>query len=122
MSNTDPVLVVHSCIEDYSLPVREMDGVFTTVARDEQSEEAMSFLFQDMMRHSVSPQVARSHALYPKVEADLTQSWKRDGCNRPHAQVWATKNACPISTNPNLNFCTNTPYVSSELNIKTHMG
>jgi hypothetical protein len=73
-------------VENYSLPIREIEGVSTTVTMDEQSEEAMFFLFQDMMRHSVSPQMARAHILHPKVEADLTQSWKRDEYNLPHAQ------------------------------------
>ncbi|KAF9306731.1 hypothetical protein BGZ74_003908 [Mortierella antarctica] len=73
-------------VENYS-PIREMDGMSTTVAMDEQNEEAMSFLFQDMMRHSVSPLMAHTHALHPKVEADLTLSWNIDGYNPSHAQA-----------------------------------
>ncbi|KAG0014237.1 hypothetical protein BGZ81_000579 [Podila clonocystis] len=64
-----------------------MEGVSTAVATDEQSEEVMSFLFQDMMRHSISPQMAPAHVLHPMIEADLTRWWRRDGYNSPHAQA-----------------------------------
>jgi len=60
----------------------EMEGA-TMVAMDEQNDEAMSFLLQDMMRHSASASMA--HVVQPKVES-VPPSWKGDGYVSPDAQ------------------------------------
>lgn len=58
-------------VEHYSHPI-EVEGA-TMVAMDEQNDEAMSFLLQDMMRHSASPSMA-------------PPSWKGNGYVPPDAQ------------------------------------
>lgn len=62
-------------VEHYSHPI-EMEGA-TMATMDEQNDEAMSFLLQEMMRHSSSPSTA-PHVVHPQAESDLP-SWKGYG-------------------------------------------
>ncbi|KAG0091714.1 hypothetical protein BGZ92_011901 [Podila epicladia] len=93
--------------ESHPFPIREMDGMDTPVAMNEKREEDMSFLFQDMMRHSVSPQMAHTHALRAKVEVDPIQSWKRDVYIPSNTQVWPTldpSNTCNMPASVDCEF------------------